>query len=203
MDNADIILPVEIDGKINHVYVLKRPHCEDFIARMSIHYEIVMFTASLSKYAEPLYAKLDHGSVTAKNLYREHCTFYNGLFVKDMARLGRALEDIIIIDNSPNSYLFQPENSLPSISWYDDMHDRELMDVVPILEKLAFVRDVRDYLPRIVDDNKINFNKAKEVLNYGKLIIPEEEDRKLFTPIKHKEENLNTRHYNSSQKPST
>jgi RNA polymerase II subunit A small phosphatase-like protein len=73
---------------------------------MSIHYEIVMFTASLSKYAEPLYAKLDHGMVTAKNLYREHCTFYNGLFVKDMARLGRRLEDVIIIDNSPNSYLF-------------------------------------------------------------------------------------------------
>ena len=46
------------------------------------------------------------GCVTAKNLYREHCTFYNGLFVKDMARLGRALEDVIIIDNSPNSFLF-------------------------------------------------------------------------------------------------
>lgn len=117
-----------------------------------------------------------------------------------MARLGRHLEDVIIIDNSPNSYLFQPENSLPSISWYDDKHDRELMDMIPILEKLAFVRDVRDYLPRIVDDNKINFTKAKEVLNYGKLIMPEEEDRKLFTPIKYREED--TRKYNTNQKPS-
>lgn len=106
VDNADIILPVEIDGKVNQVYVLKRPHCEEFISRMSAHYEIVMFTASLSKYAEPLYAKLDYRGVTAKNLYREHCTFYNGLYVKDMARLGRRLEDVIIIDNSPNSYLF-------------------------------------------------------------------------------------------------
>jgi RNA polymerase II subunit A small phosphatase-like protein len=58
---------------------------------MSIHYEIVMFTASLSKYAEPLYNKLDKRGVTACLLYREHCTFYNGLFVKDMARLGRPL----------------------------------------------------------------------------------------------------------------
>ena len=47
VDNAHIILPVDIDGKIQYVYVLIRPHCEEFIARMSIHYEIVMFTASL------------------------------------------------------------------------------------------------------------------------------------------------------------
>lgn len=73
---------------------------------MSLHYEIVMFTASLSKYAEPLYAKLDPKKVTDTLLYREHCTFYNGLFVKDMARLGRNLSDVIIIDNSPTSYLF-------------------------------------------------------------------------------------------------
>ena len=73
---------------------------------MSQLYEIVMFTASLSKYAEPLYGKLDHLRVTSTLLYREHCTFYNGLFVKDMARLGRPLSDVIIIDNSPTSYLF-------------------------------------------------------------------------------------------------
>jgi RNA polymerase II subunit A small phosphatase-like protein len=73
---------------------------------MSNSYEIVMFTASLSKYAQPLYSKLDKQNVTATLLYREHCTFYNGLFVKDMARLGRPLSDVIIIDNSPTSYLF-------------------------------------------------------------------------------------------------
>ena len=110
---------------------------------MSSHYEIVMFTASLSKYAEPLYSKLDHGRVTSTLLYREHCTFYNGLFVKDMARLGRNLNDVIIIDNSPTSYLFQPENALPSISWYEDKTDNELLTMIPILEKLAYVRDVR------------------------------------------------------------
>jgi len=129
------------------VYVLKRPLCEEFIQRMSKYYEIVMFTASLSKYAEPLYSKLDQARVTSTLLYREHCTFYNGIFVKDMAKLGRPLSDIIIIDNSPSSFLFQPENALPSISWYDDKSDRELNDFVPILERLATVKDVRVYLP--------------------------------------------------------
>lgn len=94
-------------------------------------------------YAEPLYAKLDKQDVTATLLYREHCTFYNGIFVKDMARLGRSLNDVIIIDNSPASFLFQPENALPSISWYEDKSDRELLQFIPILEKLSRVKDVR------------------------------------------------------------
>ena len=89
---------------------------------------------------------LDPQRVTATNLYREHCTFYNGLFIKDMARLDRPLEDVIIIDNSPTSYMFQPENSLPCTSWYEDPSDYELNELAPILEKLAYVQDVRPYL---------------------------------------------------------
>ena len=147
IDNPDIVQPVDIDGRVQYVYVLKRPLCEEFIQRMSKSYEIVMFTASLSKYAEPLYSTLDKARITSTLLYREHCTFYNGIFVKDMAKLGRSLNDVIIIDNSPSSYLFQPENSLPCTSWYDDKSDRELNDLVPILEKLATVKDVRAYLP--------------------------------------------------------
>lgn len=50
-----------------------------------------MFTASLSKYAQPLYSKLDPKNVSSTLLFREHCTFYNGIFVKDMAKLGRPL----------------------------------------------------------------------------------------------------------------
>jgi hypothetical protein len=38
---------------------------------------------------------------------------------------------------------------------------------VPILEKLAIVKDVRSYLVKIVEDNKVDFAKAKEVLNIG------------------------------------
>ncbi len=101
IDNADIVLPVEIDGKVCYVYILKRPYCEEFIAKVSQWYEVVMFTASLSKYANPLFAKLDKTKCVTYELYREHCTFYNGVFVKDMSRMGRKMSDIMIIDNSP------------------------------------------------------------------------------------------------------
>jgi hypothetical protein len=47
--NADFIIPVEIDGTPRDVYVLKRPHVDEFMRRMGELFEIVVFTASLSK----------------------------------------------------------------------------------------------------------------------------------------------------------
>ena len=32
--------------------------------------------------------------------------------VKDLRRLGRELNQVVIIDNSPMSYMFQPENAV-------------------------------------------------------------------------------------------
>ena len=47
--NADFIIPVDIDGIMRDVYVLKRPHVDEFLRRMGELYEIVVFTASLAK----------------------------------------------------------------------------------------------------------------------------------------------------------
>lgn len=49
--NPDYIIPVEIEGKIVDVYVLKRPWLDHFMAAIAGRFEIIIFTASLSKYA--------------------------------------------------------------------------------------------------------------------------------------------------------
>ena len=49
MSNADFIVPVEIDGVIHQVYVLKRPFVDEFLQRMGELFECVLFTASLAK----------------------------------------------------------------------------------------------------------------------------------------------------------
>ena len=68
---------------------------------MSRFYELVIFTASLSKYADPLMDRLDPDKHCVARLFREHCTFVNGVFAKDMTLLNRDLKDVIIVDNSP------------------------------------------------------------------------------------------------------
>jgi len=40
-----------------------------------------------------------------------------------LTQLGRSMKDVIIVDNSPVAYLFQPENAMPAVSWYDDPND--------------------------------------------------------------------------------
>lgn len=82
-----------------------------------------------------------------------------------MLRLGRNIRDVILLDNSPISYLFQPENGMPIKNWYDDKSDTELSCYIPILEKLAYVNDVRHYLDDMRGTmNNIDFGKARNVL---------------------------------------
>ena len=65
------------------------------------------------------------------------------------------MKDVIIVDNSPVAYLFQPENAIPSVSWYDDPNDQELRRLAAILERLAYEEDVRKVIRTIVYNNKI------------------------------------------------
>ncbi|XP_066206484.1 CTD small phosphatase-like protein isoform X2 [Saccopteryx leptura] len=112
ISNADFIVPVEIDGTIHQVYVLKRPHVDEFLQRMGQLFECVLFTASLAKYADPVADLLDRWGVFRARLFRESCVFHRGNYVKDLSRLGRELSKVIIVDNSPASYIFHPENAV-------------------------------------------------------------------------------------------
>uniref|UniRef100_A0A8C9G6F1 protein-serine/threonine phosphatase n=1 Tax=Pavo cristatus TaxID=9049 RepID=A0A8C9G6F1_PAVCR len=115
ISNADFIVPVEIDGTIHQVYVLKRPHVDEFLQRMGELFECVLFTASLAKYADPVADLLDRWGVFRARLFRESCVFHRGNYVKDLSRLGRELSKVIIVDNSPASYIFHPENAVSTL----------------------------------------------------------------------------------------
>ncbi|XP_072034820.1 CTD small phosphatase-like protein isoform X2 [Amphiura filiformis] len=142
ISNPDFIVPVEIDGTVHQVYVLKRPHVDEFLQRMGELYECVLFTASLAKYADPVADLLDKWGVFRARLFRESCVFHRGNYIKDLSRLGRRLERIIIVDNSPASYIFHQDNAIPVSSWFDDMSDTELLDILPLLERLAQEDDI-------------------------------------------------------------
>ncbi|XP_023316043.1 carboxy-terminal domain RNA polymerase II polypeptide A small phosphatase 1-like isoform X1 [Trichogramma pretiosum] len=142
INNADFVVPVEIDGTVHQVYVLKRPYVDEFLQRMGELYECVLFTASLAKYADPVADLLDRWGVFRARLFRESCVFHKGNYVKDLNKLGRDLEKIIIIDNSPASYIFHPDNAVPVASWFDDMTDSELLDLIPFFEKLSNVENI-------------------------------------------------------------
>lgn len=100
---------------------------------MSKYYEVYVFTASLKEYANPVMDLLDPKNLVTKRLYREHCSIYKGMLVKDMRTINRNIHDILLIDNSEISFLFQPENALHIKAFFDDESDVELFRLMPFL----------------------------------------------------------------------
>ena len=72
------------------------------------------------------------------------------------------MKDVIIVDNSPVAFMFQPENAIPCISWYDDMNDTQLDRIATILEKLAYEDDVRKIIRKIIKNNEID-DRAEQI----------------------------------------
>ena len=71
---------------------------------------------------------------------------------------------------------------MPIKNWYDDPNDKELFAYIPILEKLQFVDDVWDYLPRMHGfQNNIDIFKASQVLQE---LTPQEDQKKPKTERK-------------------
>eukprot|EP00826_Nyctotherus_ovalis_P030402 TRINITY_DN2427_c0_g6_i1.p1 TRINITY_DN2427_c0_g6~~TRINITY_DN2427_c0_g6_i1.p1 ORF type:complete len:402 (+),score=54.74 TRINITY_DN2427_c0_g6_i1:152-1357(+) len=168
-ENAHIVLPVRAENESYCVYVSKRPGLDYFLKRMSQLYEIVIFTASLPKYADRLITTLDPCNYVSHRLFREHCRVHNNAFVKDLEALGRKLPNTIIVDNSPTAYLLQPENALPISTWVDDRNDKSLYELASVLEILAGMQDVRKGLKSVVKGGSVDCTKAvkelKEIAN--------------------------------------
>jgi len=138
-----MLIDIELDGAMHTVYVRKRPFVEEFLARVSELFEVVVLTASLEVYADPVLDELDYdGMWVHHRLFRDSCANLNGNYIKDLSYLGRPLHQVIIIDNSPTSYLFQPRNALPITSWFDDNSDVELKDLLPVLRRAAATDNV-------------------------------------------------------------
>ena len=65
--------------------------------------------------------------------------------IKDLDKLARDPSNIIIVDNQPLGFSKQwPDNGIAIKTWQaDDPNDTELRDLIPILEAMADVKDVR------------------------------------------------------------
>jgi TFIIF-interacting CTD phosphatase-like protein len=67
--------------------------------------------------------------------------------------------------------MFQPENGLPILSWYEDRDDTKLLELIAPLKAMAYVNDVRPIILECTTrDNKFQCEKA---LNLCEKLIKE------------------------------
>lgn len=148
-EDADFTFTVFFNMREHTVYVKERPHLRTFLKKVAEMFEVVVFTASQSIYAEQLLDILDpDGKLISGRAYRESCIFSDGSYTKDLTVLGLDLAKVLIIDNSPQVFRLQINNGIPIKSWFDDPSDNELISLIPFLETLAEADDVRPLIAK-------------------------------------------------------
>jgi CTD small phosphatase-like protein 2 len=123
---------------------LVRPGAESFLQEVAKYYEVVIFTAALQDYADSILDELDKEGCISYRLYRQHALPYEGNYIKDLSRVGRALHKMIIVDNLAENFQFQSENGIMIKTWVGDPKDTALFELAPILKGLVCLNNHRD-----------------------------------------------------------
>ena len=124
----------------NNKGILKfRPGLLKFLSKIKKYYEIIVFTSGTKEYADQIIDVIENDEKFFDfRLYREHTLFYNNEFIKDISRIGRPLDKIIIVDNLPQNFRLQKENGIEIKSFFgDDNNDKALVSLGNILKKIA------------------------------------------------------------------
>lgn len=163
-EKYDFVVRPVIDGEKVEFFVLKRPFVDELLEFLSKDFEIVVFTAGIEEYASQVLDRLDSKAVISHRLYRDSCREVDGKFVKDLSELGREMSRVVIVDDNPNSYAFQPQNAIPIIPFVDDLEDVELKRLINFFKQLDGVDDTRDAV-------KFYPSSSEEVLSQNKLNV--------------------------------
>ncbi|CAK59009.1 unnamed protein product (macronuclear) [Paramecium tetraurelia] len=166
---GDVILPITFpNGETVQASINIRPHAQKVLQTLSKHFEIIIFTASHSSYANIVIDYLDpKRQWISHRLFRENCVQTpEGAYVKDLRVLGnRKLSNVLLVDNASYSFGKQIENGVPIISFYDNYDDQELLHLQNYLLSFRHEKDVRDLNQRMLKLNQfINYKELKELL---------------------------------------
>ena len=143
-----------------------RPFLFGFLEEMGHFYELIVWTSATEAYANSLIDAIEFEKTYFDYVfYREHAIIIGDDFVKDLTRIGRSLDRIIIVDDMPQNFRLQRQNGITIKPFLgDDVNDMALYDLLPILKHIAEEgNDVRVGLAKYRDEivKKITSNISK------------------------------------------
>ncbi|KAL7066071.1 NLI interacting factor-like phosphatase family protein [Cryptosporidium serpentis] len=125
--------------------IVKRPGADRLFKELMHYYEIVIWSDEIfpipqdavNKWNLPVIGVLD----------RTQCTRKRGKIIKDLSRLGRNLNRVLLIDHDSNAASMQPNNAIILSSYDGDPTDRELEYLIDFLKAAAVQPDsLQDFL---------------------------------------------------------
>ena len=131
LDLDETLIHFSVNGE-NEGQLFFRPYLFEFLNSVSQFYEIIIFTAGLKEYAKIVLDLIENRmgkKIFDHRLYREN-TIPNdeGVFIKDLSKIGRNLKKIIIVDNTKENYELQNENGIEIKSYYG--FDDKKIDII-------------------------------------------------------------------------
>eukprot|EP00533_Pseudo-nitzschia_delicatissima_P005999 CAMPEP_0116104362 /NCGR_PEP_ID=MMETSP0327-20121206/14410_1 /TAXON_ID=44447 /ORGANISM="Pseudo-nitzschia delicatissima, Strain B596" /LENGTH=425 /DNA_ID=CAMNT_0003596599 /DNA_START=156 /DNA_END=1433 /DNA_ORIENTATION=- len=117
----------------------KRPGVDKFLLDMAQYYEIVLYSPSIDGIADPVVNELDKQGCIMHRIYRDGTYYHNGVHVKDLSKLNRNVNRMIVIDDDLDEVQFHPENVV-KVKPYTDPNDRTdntLARITPFLIEIA------------------------------------------------------------------
>jgi len=117
----------------------KRPGVDKFLLDMAQYYEIVLYSPSIDGIADPVVNELDKQGCIMHRIYRDGTYYHNGVHVKDLSKLNRNINRMIVIDDDMAEVQFNPENVV-RVKPYTDPNDRSdntLARITPFLIEIA------------------------------------------------------------------
>lgn len=133
-----VVVVLDLDETLVHYdvsnnKVIYRPFAALFLREVrKVADEIVVFTAAVKEYADAIVDRLELMSHVRirRRFYRDSCTF-TPFVVKDLRVLGEpASSEVVMVDNTPSVFAYQPQNGMLVESFTGDAGDRHLLTVV-------------------------------------------------------------------------
>ena len=139
LDLDETLIHFNVNHEQNDEGVLKlRPGVFTFLEKVKEYYEIILFTEASEAYTELLMEAFNKKKYFDYKLFRQHTIIIGEDFVKDLQRIGRPLDKIIIIDNIAQNFRMQKPNGINIKPFYgENQKDKALIDLIPILINIA------------------------------------------------------------------
>lgn len=120
---------------------------DEFLSIVSRHFRVVVFTASIKRYADRVIDYLDpECSRIHRRLFRESCNSSDVGMVKDITKVTPQISRTVLVDNFKHAFTLQPDNGVLIPSWTGDENDDHLLRLLPLLMALRSLSDVRSIL---------------------------------------------------------
>ena len=160
LDLDETLIHFSINAQ-NEGHLFFRPYLFHFLNAVSEYYELIIFTAGLKEYAKIVLDLIENRmgkKIFDYRLYREHTEPNDeGIFIKDLSKIGRNLQKIIIVDNTKENYELQNDNGIEIKSYYGfDSKKMDLMEDNIILDNDKCLLELEKILIKIAEEKAKN-----------------------------------------------